>query len=102
LGVDNNFTPAFKGINKSREIKFQHIYFISKNKMLIRLARKIFPERVRLFLKKLIEAISFTEKKREPLDKDLYQYLSSMYYDEAVKISQYLNRDLVSFWKLDS
>jgi len=70
--------------------------------MLIRLARKIFPERVRLFLKKLIEAISFTEKKREPLDKDLYQYLSSMYYDEAVKISQYLNRDLVSFWKLDS
>jgi len=98
LEVDANFRPEFKRINKSREIKYRSIYFISKNHRLIHLARKIFPENIRRFVKKQIQKISIKEEQRAPLDNDLYHYLYNIYYDEVVKISQYLNRDMVSFW----
>jgi len=101
LGVNVDFIPEFAGINKSREIKNSPVYFMSKDPRVMSLSRKLFPENIRQFVKEQIKKITFREEKRILLDGDLHSYLSTMYHDEVVKISQYLNRDLISFWGFD-
>ncbi|RLB84648.1 MAG: sulfotransferase [Deltaproteobacteria bacterium] len=98
LGVDTNFRVEFRGINKNREVKYNRFYSIAKHPKIIQFSQKIFSENIRQFTKKQIHKIALREQDRKPLDDDLEGYLTTIYYDEVVKISQYLNRDLVSFW----
>jgi len=101
LEVDANFLVEFRGINKNREIKYRQLYYIAKHPKTIHLAQMIFPQNIRQLAKKLIHKITLREQMRKPIDDDVKEHLTAMYYDEVVRISQYLNRDLVSFWGFD-
>ena len=101
LGVDVSFQPELKRHNQHKEVRFKTLHRIFQNRGMIRFVKNVIPEKARKKLKlhNIFVNSLLKDKTRKPLDPEYKQQLMKKCKSEVEKLSNFLDRDLLSLWE---
>ena len=102
LGLDTAFQPAFRTVNPKVKVRFRRakqvtdrVLFPAKQRL-----KPILPVALYRAIRSAYRGIMFSHDTPE-LDAGLRQALKARYKGEVVKLSEFLDRDLVKLWGYD-
>jgi hypothetical protein len=102
LGVDEHFTPAFRQVNGSRDIKSVALHRLMNDHdslpALRRLMRGVVPQALRKRAFRLIERRNVQARPLEPMREDTRRRLEAHFRPDVERLSALLGRDLVALW----
>lgn len=103
LGVDSNFTPQLKDVNKTRRVRFPKVagwlvFLADKRKYPV---QKWMPGWLLSPIRGIMRRIFYTTGPREELDPELRLELRRIMKPDVVKLGEFLGIDLAKKWSYD-
>jgi hypothetical protein len=101
LGVDTSFTPNYKVLNKSKDVRFKQLNYLVNNQIIKNLTKTLFSQDFNDFVRdQIVERILWKEVSNSPeeIDPEFVKKLKKQFKPEVIKISEFLNMDLVRQW----
>jgi hypothetical protein len=101
LGVDTSFTPSYKVLNKSKDIRFKQLNYLVNNQIVKNLTKTLFSQGFNDFVRdQIVERILWKEvSTATEIEPELVNKLKQKFKPEVIKISEFLNMDLVGQWR---
>ena len=98
LSVDPDYRHDFKVMNPNKQVRFPVLKYILETPALYRIPRKILSHDAYSRLVQYYKTFIVTYQPRVPLDDDFRRELMRKFKPEVEKISDVIQRDLVSLW----
>jgi hypothetical protein len=98
LGVDPTFQPEFRVVNEGVARRSPRLQRFLLAPRLVRLARLVFPRRVRPLVGRAWDALSTRDTRRAPLDPAIAGQLRQELLPDIVRLGQLIGRDLTPIW----
>jgi len=108
LGINENYVPESKIINKNKTVRFRFLYHLVQSPGLKTFLRKRIKTKTYFYLKEFIDKIFFKEEKRKEIRTELYQKLKNEFKPMVQELNNYLLKekftdiDIVRLWKYES
>jgi hypothetical protein len=99
LGVDASFEPDFRVVNEAAERRSWRLQQLLLSPRAIRLARLVFPPRVRPYIGRAWDAVNTRGKRRAPLDPGMASRLREELHPDMVHLGELIGRDVTAIWK---
>ena len=103
LEVDSDFIPEYKFMNKSKEVRFKQLNYLVNNQIVKNLTKTLFSQGFNDFIRDhIVEKILWKEvSNSSEIPVKVTKELKQKFKPEVLKISQFLDRDLVTQWGYD-
>lgn len=100
LGVDNTFKPQFEIVNPKKTMKFKRFndFLRNPNAKGKGMFRAILPRKVRDKIYSFLIRMNKKKAERIKIDSELRKRLKGEYKPEVKKLSELLDRDLITLW----
>lgn len=100
LGVDDSFIPEVKVVHANKELKHRGFMKFIKNPIVFKVM-KIIPRKLYSAIGRKMHDLLYKQTKRDPMREEFRIELKKKYKEEVEKLSNLLDKDLVSFWGYD-
>ncbi|MCA9403348.1 MAG: sulfotransferase [Candidatus Omnitrophica bacterium] len=107
LGVDENYTPQVREINKNKTVRFRGLYHLIQSPDLKKGMRTLLGTKLYFSIKKGVDKVFFRTEKRAPIPPDLQAALKTEFTPMVRDLNTYLHEqgltdiDLVKIWGYD-
>ena len=104
LGVDSNFLPKPKIVNKNKSIRLHFLYYFIQSPKLKQFFRKKINTRAYFWIKKVTDKIFFKVQEREQIRTELRLQLKEEFRPMVAELNAYLHKeelikqDLLDLW----
>ena len=99
LGVEPNFTPEYAAVNVNKEVKFKSVNNVINNPLVKSITKNLLSQEFNEFVRdNIVEKFLWHQAPKASIPEEIRLQLMEQYRPEVIKISELLNRDLVSKW----
>jgi hypothetical protein len=102
LGVEEDFTPAFRKVNSARDIKNVTLHRVLNDRRALpalrRVLRRAMPEGVRNWVFRKLQHANVETRPQPPMAEATRRRLDAHFRDDVVQLSGLLGRGLVARW----
>ena len=99
LGVEPNFTPEYAAVNVNKEVKFKSVNNVINNPLVKSITKNLLSQEFNEFVRdNIVERFLWHQAPKASIPEEIKLQLMEQYRPEVIKISELLNRDLVSKW----
>ncbi|MBD3209143.1 sulfotransferase domain-containing protein [Candidatus Woesearchaeota archaeon] len=101
IGVDNTFTPAFKKINYRHKIQYRPLKNIAEHPLVWKFWKAVLPQKAYKAIKRKLYKFIKIPVKHQKIKPSLKERLMKKFKPEVKRLSELLDRDLVTQWNYD-
>ncbi|MEL6928961.1 MAG: sulfotransferase [Cyanobacteria bacterium J06600_6] len=99
LGVEPNFTPEYAAVNVNKEVKFKAINNLINSPVVKSITKNLLSQEFNEFVRdNIVEKFLWHQAPKASIPEEIKMQLMEQYRPEVIKISELLDRDLVSEW----
>ena len=102
LQVEPNFTPEYAAVNVNKEVKFKSVNNLINSPLVKSITKNLLSQEFNEFVRdNIVEKFLWHQAPKASIPEEIKMQLREQYLPEVIKISELLDRDLVSEWGYD-
>ena len=99
LEVEPSFTPEYAAVNVNKEVKFKSVNNLINSPLVKSITKNLLSQEFNEFVRdNIVERFLWHQAPKASIPEEIKTQLRSQYRPEVIKISELLDRDLVSEW----
>ena len=99
LQVEPNFSPEYAAVNVNKEVKFEFVNNLINNPVVKSITKNLLSQEFNEFVRdNIVERFLWHQAPKASMPESIKMQLMEQYRPEVIKISELLDRDLVSEW----